>query len=386
MKVLYIIDPGIVGGATLAFLEIVAQMKTRSVDCIVCTSGNNSLNRELDKMGVANIAIGHHSVLEPESPYKWKRPIKYPIRWLQYRIALKKALKTIERKIDLSDVDIIHTNSHRNDIGCYLNKKYGIPHIVHIREFSDADFKCITYRKKYISILNQFTTKYIAISEAVKNHWIRKGVDKNKLMKIYDGISFNNGTVSDDECKSDHQLKLVMTGGICYPKGQHLVVGAMACLSENIRNNITVDFIGWDDPRYTRSLKEKIDIEGMSNLFRFVGAVKNATNLLGDYHIGLMCSQSEGFGRVTAEYMAARLGVIASDSGANPELIQNGVNGLLFNSGDENDLAEKILKFYNNRDLLVSCSTNAQIDAQKKYSEDLNAHNIYELYQALLNQ
>lgn len=384
MKVLYIVDPGVVGGATLAFLEIANQMKKRGVDCLVCTSDRNSLNKELDQMGIANIAIGHHSVLEPESPYKWKRPIKYPIRWIQYRLALKKALKIIEKNVNLSEIDLIHTNSHRNDIGCYLNKKHGIPHIVHIREFSDADFNCITYRKGFIHIMNQYTTRYIAISQAIKDYWIRKGVDKNKLIKIYDGISFREGTISDDKSKRSPKLKLVITSGICYPKGQHLVVGAMESLPMRIRNNITVDFIGWDDPQYTKQLKDRIEKAGLKNSFRFVGAVPNATKLLGNYHIGLMCSRSEGFGRVTAEYMAAKLGVIASDSGANPELIENGINGLLFKSGDEKDLADKIIKFYNDRDLLLKCSNTAHMVAKTKYSEDLNAENIFELYKSLL--
>ena len=36
----------------------------------------------------------------------------------------------------------------------------------------------------------------------------------------------------------------------------------------------------------------------------------------------------QGFGRVTVEYMCAGLAVIASDCGANPELIQHDVTGI----------------------------------------------------------
>ena len=57
------------------------------------------------------------------------------------------------------------------------------------------------------------------------------------------------------------------------------------------------------------------------------------------YDIGVVCSASEGFGRVTVEYMLSKLVVVASNSGANPELLCNGEYGLLFRTFDEKDLS-----------------------------------------------
>ena len=92
---------------------------------------------------------------------------------------------------------------------------------------------------------------------------------------------------------------------------------------------------------------------GYLSQINFLGSINDVHERLGNYQIGLMCSRAEGFGRVTAEYMHAQLGVIASDSGANPELIQDGVNGLLFKSGDAKSLSECILRLYNNREFLI---------------------------------
>jgi glycosyltransferase involved in cell wall biosynthesis len=44
-------------------------------------------------------------------------------------------------------------------------------------------------------------------------------------------------------------------------------------------------------------------------------------------NIGLMCSRDEAFGRVTIEFMLHKMPVIASNSGANPELVINRING-----------------------------------------------------------
>ena len=57
-----------------------------------------------------------------------------------------------------------------------------------------------------------------------------------------------------------------------------------------------------------------------------------------------MCSRSEGFGRVTAEYMMAELPVLASDTEANPELIREGIDGYLYKFNDIEDMTDKAMK------------------------------------------
>ncbi|MBR4271443.1 MAG: glycosyltransferase family 4 protein [Bacteroidales bacterium] len=386
MKVLYIVDPGIVGGATLAFLEIVTQMKLKGVSPLVCTSTYNQLNEILKGKGIESLAIGHNTVIEPISPYKWKRPIKYPIRWIIYRIKLRRAIRTIERNIDLNTIDLIHTNSARNDVGCYINKKYQIPHIVHIREFADADFRCITFRNNFIEVFNKYSTVFISISNAVKKHWEDKGIDSSKNLRIYDGVTFKDIRESYRDEKLKKEIKMVISSGICLAKGQHLILEAINTLPQEIKNNVYVDFIGWADPQYKKYMLNLIKKYSLGKQIRFTGALKNVHPILHNYQIGLMCSRAEGFGRVTAEYMFAELGVIASNSGANPELIEDGKSGLLFESGNAISLANCITKYYNNRELLISCSETAHKKACREYTDEKNADNIYKLYNNILSK
>ena len=63
-----------------------------------------------------------------------------------------------------------------------------------------------------------------------------------------------------------------------------------------------------------------------------------------------MLSKNEAFGRVTVEYMLQNLAVIASDAGANSEIIENGVSGLLYRLGDVDDLARKMIMYLEDKD------------------------------------
>lgn len=56
----------------------------------------------------------------------------------------------------------------------------------------------------------------------------------------------------------------------------------------------------------------------------------------------LVCSTFETFGRVAVEAQKCGLPLILSDVGANPERIEDGVNGLLYQKGNIAELAEKI--------------------------------------------
>ena len=103
-----------------------------------------------------------------------------------------------------------------------------------------------------------------------------------------------------------------------------------------------------------------------------------------EYDCGVMCSKSEGFGRVTAEYMMAGLPVIASDTGANPEIITDNVTGLLYRFGDDADLAEKITYLVNNVYKIEKLGKNAHMAAINKYTAEINAVNVLNEYRKIL--
>ena len=66
------------------------------------------------------------------------------------------------------------------------------------------------------------------------------------------------------------------------------------------------------------------------------------------------------------------------------ELISDGVNGLLFKSGDENELAEKIMKFAGNPDFAACCANNLHKDVVNNYTQEFIIPKIRKLYNSLL--
>lgn len=386
MKVLYITDPGIVGGATRSLVDVVSAMSDRGIECVVCTSSYNELNDELNKLKISNFASGHRSAMDTPAYKIWKRPLKKVIRGLEYHLTLPRVIQQIERKINMYGVDLIHTNSARNDIGCILAKKYNIPHIMHIREFGKEDFECICYRRNYEKFLNAHTTRFIAISQAVKEAWVGRGISSEKISVIYNGVD-NTRIIPTEVSNSliEAPLSMVIVGGVCEAKGQLQIIEAIGRLPDRIKNNIQLDIIGWGDPVYIEKIKFRIEQLEIVDKVQLLGARSDVYQLLKNYNIGLTCSRAEGFGRVTAEYMHARLGVIVSDTGANQELVQNEVNGLVYEYGNVNELAKCICRLYDDRALLSELANNAYYRARQMYTREKNADGIYNLYITICN-
>ena len=85
-----------------------------------------------------------------------------------------------------------------------------------------------------------------------------------------------------------------------------------------------------------------IQDNGLDNNVKIVSYTQQVVSYYALADVVLVCSTFETFGRVAVEAQKCGLPLILSDVGANPERIEDGVNGLLYQKGNIAELAEKI--------------------------------------------
>lgn len=378
LRVVYVADQSVNGGASEALLEIVCGLRDLGlVDPVVMTAFNGAIEERLKEKNIPFVRTFHRQFAYDlpgigfeKNIFKCLRPIYY----ILYKICNIVAISRAEIKINWNEVDLVHTNVNRNDIGGILAKKHNIPHIWHLREHGNKDFE-LRFNKIYpFRYMNLLTTKFIAISDSVAKEWINKGIDANKIVKIYNG---NNLTRFKEHIfQHDEKLKIVMMGAICPAKGQNILLEAVSLLPQYVRNNIIIDFYGNGSRKYIDSLKKYCLINGMTSVS--FNQYSNMNDILGLYDIGVNCSKNEGFGRATVEYMATGLCTLAFNSGATPELIMNEEDGFLFKSSTE--LCEIIKELYLDRDKLEKITRNGMKTAKKRFNINDYLYNIYSLY------
>lgn len=88
----------------------------------------------------------------------------------------------------------------------------------------------------------------------------------------------------------------------------------------------------------------------------------------------------ETFGMVLIEAFSCGVPVISSKVGVMEEIVRDHETGLFFESGNSNDLAEKVRWAYNHKKEMVDMGKNARKEFEKKYTADGNSKMLIDIY------
>jgi glycosyltransferase involved in cell wall biosynthesis len=181
-----------------------------------------------------------------------------------------------------------------------------------------------------------------------------------------------------------HPPRVVLLGRIAEWKGHRVFVkAAQLVLAEHpdtqfiIAGGSTTDA----DAAFAARLEREVEDAGLAGRIRFDGTVRDVPALLGETDILVHCSTSpEPFGQVIIEAMAAGVPVIASDAGAPPTIIADGVNGCLVRPGDSAALARAIAGLLADAPGRERLAAAASPLVRRRYSIDRTARRVAALY------
>ena len=362
---------------------------------IVLTQTKGAINDLCDGMGIENYVTGHaYACVAPEGG-RLRNTVKHLAKKALVTAKNTRAVSRIEKLVDLNTIDVIHTNIDRDIIGCTLAQKYAIPHVMHLREFATGHYNVEPLYEGQYDEYNKLVDRYIAISKAVGQNWQEIGLDAEKIKVVYDGIDVERvqqrkgSAVETAAAPQPRKLRLVMCGDVSSLKGQDQAIRALALIKDaNVRKNITLDVFGevHSEKAYMGDMQRIIEGAGLMGNVVFRGYSSQLATLLKEYDCGIICTRREGFGLATAEFMAAGLAVIASDTGANSELIEDGVCGLIYHYQDVADLSAKIETLYKDPGKLDSYGRGARRTVEEKFTIEANCRGILDVYREVSEQ
>jgi glycosyltransferase involved in cell wall biosynthesis len=382
MKVLYFMNHVGRGGAALALLDLVKEIRLNHsyIQPIVITGSNNELNHALTEMGVENHSASFKNYL---TTYRYPAFFWKLILRLRYLILRKSAIKKIERMVDFSEIDIIHSNLNRIDIGYYFANKYKIRHVWHIREDGFLGLRLMPIFSHYNPIFDDLESYFIVISKYVKQAWCSRSLPEGNVKLIHDGIRPDSFIRFQNKEKFG-KLSFLFVGGFHDNKGQEIFIRALGLLPKVIKEQINVHFYGECDSHQKGKILKLISKLQLSNTCQIFDYDPNIYEKMSKYHIGVNCSKAEGFGRITVEYMMAGLCPLVSYGGANDEIVIDKVDSFMFDRDNSQEICDKVLYLYNNPDLIELMAIKAKENALKKFSMQLHASRICELYKTIL--
>lgn len=361
-------------GANRSMLQLILELRDRGVDSTVLipyTKGNNELEEELKRHSIKVISGSFRCI---KHSIWWKVLINYIYaEFLQYKLL---------RNLEDYKFDIIHSNSSIINLGKRIARRLKSRHVWHLREFGDKDYKLKTpFGKWFQKVIYGGENDYIAISDKIYKHY-SKYIDSNKLHLIYNGIKVPQCYIKS----TNNILQFCIVGVISPQKGQIDVLFAANELL-NIRKitEFHISIIGQGSIEYENRLKSYVEANHLSGFVDFVGYQSDVNKLLKGMDVGIMASANEAFGRVTIEYMMNRLAVIASDGGANKEIVQDKLTGLIYPVGEYIALADKMESLIKDPKSAKRLAEQGREWAAVNFSSRTNAENIIRLYMEILN-
>lgn len=364
MRVLVCVHCTVLGGANRSMLGLMDINQAKGIEYYVLLPEKGPLCAELEKRNIKYYIFPYYNWVHYG---KKNSKIKAFAKLVKNHMIANQIVKIIKAE----HIDIIHTNDSLTMIGALIARKARVPHIWHIREFLDDDYNLYyNYSMKYVRKLYSEANVVIAISKVIENHAVKKLGLKNSLL-IYNGLEHK-----DDMHQKSKEFVVAFSGGDSEKKGILDVLGAFEIILKK-RKDISLVIGG---KFLNENLLERIRKIDKNGCIQIIGESKTWGEWLSKAHIALVCSNMEAFGRVTVESMFAKAVVIATNTGANEELIDNGKDGYIYKIGNIVELAEKICNIkdhYGEQKTLIEC---AYKKADSQFNIERTAKNVLEVY------
>ncbi|MFT9004725.1 MAG: glycosyltransferase [Liquorilactobacillus hordei] len=201
--------------------------------------------------------------------------------------------------------------------------------------------------KKNMANCLKYADYHFAIASGIKDQLIEVGVDRRKIFLIYNPVEKVKQKIKFERNK----LKLVYIGRAMLDGQKNLreLLGALAKLNENF--TLTMYGVSSDDIEIVKYI-EKLNL-GDRIILR--GWVRNPWREISSATCLVLTSKYEGFGLVLLESIARGLPVLSSDVrvGSN-DIVKNGVNGYLYESGNITELLTKLQLISDNGEIFNS--------------------------------
>lgn len=186
-------------------------------------------------------------------------------------------------------------------------------------------------------------------SHWLKEYLMQKGYPIRSASVVYPGAYVQQ--FKSDSLPPRDQLRIAFAGLIMPYKGAELLVQALGLLhADGIR--FTCSFAGDTiDPGYVQNLKDWVTQHGFAGQVSFLGYLprEKLIELYRTHNVlAFPTTINETFGISQVEAMAAGMVCVTSGNGGAAEVVEHGVSGLIFESGDPVALAQALSSLQKN--------------------------------------
>jgi glycosyltransferase involved in cell wall biosynthesis len=357
------------GGAESLAYEFVERLDPDRFKRYLCTTrrpepmfleGAANDDRELERSGVETVRLDRRSSW---SVLPWAR---------------------LYRLLAAERIDVVHAHMPRASVpGSILARLARVPVVVSHEHGSWLDGKRV---RPFLdrNVVARLSTTMLAVSEWDRRQLIEhEGIPPAQILVLPNGIAppppGGRAELADLDAPPGTAV-IGAVGRLFEVKGYDYLIRAVALLKAQGRS-VRCVVLG-EGPEEQR-LKRLIADVGVGDEVRLIGHRQNVAEIVRGLDVAVLPSRAEGSPLVVLEYMALGAPIVATAVGGVPELVEDGVHGLLIQPRDPNALARAIGRLLDDRTLAARLGAAAQERQRAEHDLGTVVNRLEHLYLAL---
>ena len=368
IRVLYVHGTAAIGGAETDLLSIIRELDRTKFEVFVACPGQGPFVNKVEELGIP--------VWKMNFPAWRKLKDIGRIPWCVF---------TLIRLIKRWNIELIHVNDYWwAPMVWRASQIRKVPFIVHIRQQIESR------RIKQYGLARP--ELLVAVSDDIRRVVIQNGVSADAIQVVHSGIelsqrfdSLNGEAIRERYHLQSHQPVIGTIGNLFPRKGHEYLIEAV----EDIRKVVPDIFcfiVGTGEKKYTEKIKDMVGTKGLESCFAFVGFQADPLQYLAAFSVFVLPSIIEGFPIVLLEAMAMGKPVVASQVGGVPELVEDGVTGVLVPSGSSESLGKAIITLLRDPETQTRMGKSGKQRVKTLFSLRQSVGKIEELYRSVVSQ
>ncbi len=356
-----------IGGSIRGLLNFLERMNRQQFSPMVVTSATGEFTTELKRLEVPHLIVPMGM---------WRKAKSWP--------KIPSSVRAIRRLLIRTPINLIHANTlWDHPYAVASSWRLGIPIICHIRGNWTPD----KIKKYWI----HRATCLVTVSRALMAGFPPALIPRVQL--VYDGVDlerfrhYETGQFVRDELGiGKDRLVVGMISRLDPLKGQDTLIRAIAALQKDFPN-LTLLLTG------EGSVRDRWYCEHLEGLAKelcppgtviFTGIRDDIDRIMNAVDVAALPSRDEGFGLMLVEAMASGKPVVASAVGGIPEVIEDGVTGLLVPPEDSLALAKALKTLLSNQNLRITMGRAGKKRAERLFNLKTQVESIQNIYQELI--
>lgn len=282
--------------------------------------------------------------------------------------------------------DVVHLNSSKAGIAALAARLSGVRTILFTVHGWAWNEDRPLYQKILIAVMYFFTCvlchKIIAVSHAAAKQARFLPIRKKNLIVIHNGVGALP-LLSRSEARktllpeSTHTFWVGVIAELHPIKGLPTLIEAYEHFAPDFPRSELV-LLGEGQQR--SRLERQIRLEGVSGTTHLLGYIEHADTYLSAFDVFVLPSRSEGLPYVLLEAGKAGVPVIATQVGGIPEIIEDGMTGLLVPYGDRSALTEALESLGRNEALRNELGARLKMKIDQDFSLERMCRETFALY------